>query len=190
MPLFPDRLRFGIHAGQQYTDFPSYLELWRLPRRWVSTGLLCSITSCRSVGLDRRRDDIDVVNRESGFDPIEPGSGARFPALVHQTLDAGRTLAAGMDQEKAGRPPGLELPAENRLVELASTVDIIDVDGKGREVARHDDHPSRSETTDVLYEDGRDRILRDGEIGGHDREIQERRLCHEQPVKGVAMKRR
>jgi alkanesulfonate monooxygenase SsuD/methylene tetrahydromethanopterin reductase-like flavin-dependent oxidoreductase (luciferase family) len=29
MPLFPDRLRFGIHAGQQYTDFPSYLELWR-----------------------------------------------------------------------------------------------------------------------------------------------------------------
>ena len=29
MALFPDRLRFGIHAGQQYTDFPSYLELWR-----------------------------------------------------------------------------------------------------------------------------------------------------------------
>ena len=29
MSLFPDRLRFGIHAGQQYTDFPSYLELWR-----------------------------------------------------------------------------------------------------------------------------------------------------------------
>ncbi len=29
MTLFPDRLRFGIHAGQQYTDFPSYLELWR-----------------------------------------------------------------------------------------------------------------------------------------------------------------
>jgi F420-dependent oxidoreductase-like protein len=27
--LFPDHLRFGIHAGQQYTDFPSYLELWR-----------------------------------------------------------------------------------------------------------------------------------------------------------------
>jgi F420-dependent oxidoreductase-like protein len=26
---FPDGLRFGIHAGQQYTDFPSYLELWR-----------------------------------------------------------------------------------------------------------------------------------------------------------------
>jgi F420-dependent oxidoreductase-like protein len=29
MPLFPDHLRFGIHAGQQYTDFPSYVELWR-----------------------------------------------------------------------------------------------------------------------------------------------------------------
>ncbi len=29
MSLFPDRLRFGIHAGQQYADFPSYLELWR-----------------------------------------------------------------------------------------------------------------------------------------------------------------
>jgi F420-dependent oxidoreductase-like protein len=28
MPLFPDHLRFGIHAGQQYTDFPSYVELW------------------------------------------------------------------------------------------------------------------------------------------------------------------
>jgi F420-dependent oxidoreductase-like protein len=27
--LFPDGLRFGIHAGQQYTDFPSYLELWK-----------------------------------------------------------------------------------------------------------------------------------------------------------------
>jgi F420-dependent oxidoreductase-like protein len=27
--LFPDHLRFGIHAGQQYTDFPSYLELWQ-----------------------------------------------------------------------------------------------------------------------------------------------------------------
>ncbi len=26
---FPDGLRFGIHAGQQYTDFPGYLELWR-----------------------------------------------------------------------------------------------------------------------------------------------------------------
>jgi F420-dependent oxidoreductase-like protein len=29
MPLFPDHLRFGIHAGQQYSDFPAYLELWR-----------------------------------------------------------------------------------------------------------------------------------------------------------------
>ena len=29
MSVFPDGLRFGIHAGQQYTDFPSYLELWR-----------------------------------------------------------------------------------------------------------------------------------------------------------------
>jgi F420-dependent oxidoreductase-like protein len=29
MTLFPDKLRFGIHAGQQYTDFPAYLELWR-----------------------------------------------------------------------------------------------------------------------------------------------------------------
>ncbi len=29
MPLFPEGLRFGIHAGQQYTDFPSYLQLWR-----------------------------------------------------------------------------------------------------------------------------------------------------------------
>jgi F420-dependent oxidoreductase-like protein len=27
--LFPDHVRIGIHAGQQYTDFPSYLELWR-----------------------------------------------------------------------------------------------------------------------------------------------------------------
>jgi F420-dependent oxidoreductase-like protein len=27
--LFPDRLRFGIHAGQQFTDFPAYLELWQ-----------------------------------------------------------------------------------------------------------------------------------------------------------------
>jgi alkanesulfonate monooxygenase SsuD/methylene tetrahydromethanopterin reductase-like flavin-dependent oxidoreductase (luciferase family) len=30
MPFpFTDRLRFGIHAGQQYSDFPAYLELWR-----------------------------------------------------------------------------------------------------------------------------------------------------------------
>ncbi len=29
MSLFPDDLRFGIHAGQQYSDFPGYLELWR-----------------------------------------------------------------------------------------------------------------------------------------------------------------
>jgi F420-dependent oxidoreductase-like protein len=29
MPLFPDHLRFGIHAGQQYSDFPAYLELWQ-----------------------------------------------------------------------------------------------------------------------------------------------------------------
>ena len=27
--MFPDHLRFGIHAGQQYADFPSYLELWK-----------------------------------------------------------------------------------------------------------------------------------------------------------------
>jgi F420-dependent oxidoreductase-like protein len=27
--LFPDGLRFGIHAGQQYSDFPAYLELWQ-----------------------------------------------------------------------------------------------------------------------------------------------------------------
>jgi F420-dependent oxidoreductase-like protein len=27
--MFPPGLRFGIHAGQQYTDFPSYLELWQ-----------------------------------------------------------------------------------------------------------------------------------------------------------------
>src|SRR6202046_4829586 len=40
MPLFPDHLRFGIHAGQQYTDFPSYLELWQTAERlgldWAS----------------------------------------------------------------------------------------------------------------------------------------------------------
>lgn len=29
MPLFPEHRRFGIHAGQQYTDFQSYVELWR-----------------------------------------------------------------------------------------------------------------------------------------------------------------
>ncbi|HWF53353.1 MAG TPA: LLM class F420-dependent oxidoreductase [Solirubrobacteraceae bacterium] len=29
MAPFPDRLRFGIHAGQQFTDFPAYVELWR-----------------------------------------------------------------------------------------------------------------------------------------------------------------
>ena len=29
MPLFPDHLRFGIHAGQQYTDFPAYVQLWQ-----------------------------------------------------------------------------------------------------------------------------------------------------------------
>jgi F420-dependent oxidoreductase-like protein len=27
--MFPDHLRFGIHAGQQFADFPSYLELWK-----------------------------------------------------------------------------------------------------------------------------------------------------------------
>jgi F420-dependent oxidoreductase-like protein len=26
---FPEGLRFGIHGGQQYTDLPDYLELWR-----------------------------------------------------------------------------------------------------------------------------------------------------------------
>jgi F420-dependent oxidoreductase-like protein len=40
MPLFPDHLRFGIHAGQQYSDFPSYLELWQTAERlgldWAS----------------------------------------------------------------------------------------------------------------------------------------------------------
>jgi F420-dependent oxidoreductase-like protein len=40
MPLFPDHLRFGIHAGQQYADFPSYLELWQTAERlgldWAS----------------------------------------------------------------------------------------------------------------------------------------------------------
>ena len=40
MPLFPDHLRFGIHAGQQYSDFPAYLELWQTAERlgldWAS----------------------------------------------------------------------------------------------------------------------------------------------------------
>jgi F420-dependent oxidoreductase-like protein len=27
--FFPDGLRFGIHAGQQFSDFASYLELWQ-----------------------------------------------------------------------------------------------------------------------------------------------------------------
>jgi F420-dependent oxidoreductase-like protein len=39
-PLFPDQLRFGIHAGQQYADFRSYLELWQTAERlgldWAS----------------------------------------------------------------------------------------------------------------------------------------------------------
>ena len=26
---FPDGLRFGVHGGQQYTDYPSCVELWR-----------------------------------------------------------------------------------------------------------------------------------------------------------------
>jgi len=38
--LFPDRLRFGIHAGQQYTSFDDYLELWQTAERlgldWAS----------------------------------------------------------------------------------------------------------------------------------------------------------
>ena len=27
--IFEGELRFGIHAGQQNTDFPSYLAMWR-----------------------------------------------------------------------------------------------------------------------------------------------------------------
>jgi F420-dependent oxidoreductase-like protein len=29
MASFEDGLRFGIHSGQQHTDFPGYVELWR-----------------------------------------------------------------------------------------------------------------------------------------------------------------
>jgi F420-dependent oxidoreductase-like protein len=29
MQIFDGRLRFGIHSGQQHTDFPSYLAMWR-----------------------------------------------------------------------------------------------------------------------------------------------------------------
>ena len=29
MQIFEGQLRFGIHAGQQNTDFPSYLAMWR-----------------------------------------------------------------------------------------------------------------------------------------------------------------
>src|ERR1700748_3511482 len=40
MPLFPGQLRFGIHAGQQYADFRSYLEWWQTAERlgldWAS----------------------------------------------------------------------------------------------------------------------------------------------------------
>ncbi len=29
MQIFDGQLRFGIHSGQQHTDFPSYLAMWR-----------------------------------------------------------------------------------------------------------------------------------------------------------------
>ncbi|MGH2658409.1 MAG: hypothetical protein ACRDHS_01795 [Actinomycetota bacterium] len=29
MQILEGQLRFGIHAGQQNTDFPSYLAMWR-----------------------------------------------------------------------------------------------------------------------------------------------------------------
>lgn len=29
MQMFDGRLRFGIHSGQQHTDFPGYLAMWR-----------------------------------------------------------------------------------------------------------------------------------------------------------------
>jgi F420-dependent oxidoreductase-like protein len=38
--IFEGELRFGIHSGQQYSDFPAYLELWRAAERlgmdWAS----------------------------------------------------------------------------------------------------------------------------------------------------------
>ena len=29
MQIHAGELRFGVHSGQQYSDFPGYLELWR-----------------------------------------------------------------------------------------------------------------------------------------------------------------
>ena len=87
--------------------------------------------------LDGRGDGVDVGDGEGGLEPVQAAAGARLAARVQEALDAGVVGRAGVDEVEARRAPRLELPTEDGLVEPAGAVDVVDVDGEGRQVVRH-----------------------------------------------------
>ncbi len=88
----------------------------------------------RFDGADRL---VDIVDADGAFETDRPLPFHRFAPRVHSAQDAGILRVAGVNQVEAGRPPGLESPAEYRFVELSPTAEIVHVDREERDVARH-----------------------------------------------------
>ena len=53
--LVTDGLRFGVHSGQQHSDFAGYLDLWRAAEELGLDWASASTTSCRSRATRRDR---------------------------------------------------------------------------------------------------------------------------------------
>ena len=85
-----------------------------------------------------------------GSNPFSPVPVRGSLARVHEALDARVVVGSGVDEVEARRAPRLELPTEDRLVEPAGAVDVVDVDGEGRQVVRHGATVARGSAGDAI----------------------------------------
>src|ERR1700724_2023392 len=67
---------------------------------------------CHSCG-----DGIEIADRDGAFETVRSAHAARLLAFVHQALDAGPLLVAGVYEIEIRRSPWLEAPAEHGFVE-------------------------------------------------------------------------
>ena len=87
---------------------------------------------------DGFRDLVEIVHRDRAFETVWSALSARLLPFVHQSLDDGAFLVAGVHKIEILWLPGLQPPAEHRFIEAAAALNVVGMDGETGKIVWHE----------------------------------------------------